>query len=414
VEDTNLNQTPRGSRLHIAIFGRRNAGKSSLINALTNQNIAIVSDVPGTTTDPVYKSMEILPMGPVVIIDTAGIDDIGELGTLRIEKAYGVLAKTDLMLLVIDPVKGTDKYEEDVLKRAKENNVPVIAVLNKIDLYPEESMEEAAHKLNLPVIRVSALTKEGIDTLKLTMIKAAPKSWMSTTIVGDLISPGDTIVLVVPIDLAAPKGRLILPQVQTIRDILDNDAMAYVVKERELKAAINNLKNKPKLVVTDSQAFLKVAADTPKDVLMTSFSILFARQKGNLMTLVEGINAIEKLLPGDKVLVAEACTHHRVEDDIGTVKIPRWLTQHVGGDLDFSWASGMELPPNVGDYKLIVHCGACMINRKEMLHRMMMARQAHVPIVNYGVLIAYVLGILKRALEPFPEALQALNEREEQ
>jgi [FeFe] hydrogenase H-cluster maturation GTPase HydF len=414
VEDTTLNQTPRGSRLHIAIFGRRNAGKSSLINALTNQNIAIVSDVPGTTTDPVYKSMEILPIGPVVIIDTAGIDDVGELGTLRIEKAYGVLAKTDLMLLVIDPAKGTDRHEEDVIKRAKENNVPVIAVLNKIDLYPEAQREEAGQKLNLPVVRVSALTKEGIDTLKLAMIKAAPKDWMSTTILGDLISPGDTIVLVVPIDLAAPKGRLILPQVQTIRDILDNDAMAYVVKERELKAAISNLKNKPKLVVTDSQAFLKVAADTPKDVLMTSFSILFARQKGNLMTLVEGIKAIEKLLPGDKVLVAEACTHHRVEDDIGTVKIPRWLTQHVGGNLDFSWASGIELPPNVGDYKLVVHCGACMINRKEMLHRMMMARQAHVPIVNYGVLIAYVMGILKRALEPFPEALQALNEKEDQ
>jgi [FeFe] hydrogenase H-cluster maturation GTPase HydF len=411
VEDTTLNQTPRGSRLHIAIFGRRNAGKSSLINALTNQNIAIVSDVPGTTTDPVYKSMEILPIGPVVIIDTAGIDDVGELGTLRIEKAYGVLAKTDLMLLIIDPAKGADRYEEDVIKRAKENKVPVIAVLNKIDLYPEERMDETVQKLKLPVVRVSALTKAGIDTLKLAMIKAAPKDWMSTTIVGDLISPGDTIVLVVPIDLAAPKGRLILPQVQTIRDILDNDAMAYVVKERELKAAINNLKNKPKLVVTDSQAFLKVAADTPKDVLMTSFSILFARQKGNLMTLVEGVKAIEKLVPGDKVLVAEACTHHRVEDDIGTVKIPRWLTQHVGGNLDFSWASGMELPPNVGDYKLVVHCGACMINRKEMLHRMMMAKQAHVPIINYGVLIAYVLGILKRALEPFPEALQALDEK---
>jgi [FeFe] hydrogenase H-cluster maturation GTPase HydF len=413
VADTDLNQTPRGSRLHIAIFGRRNAGKSSLINALTNQNIAIVSDVAGTTTDPVYKSMEILPIGPVVIIDTAGIDDAGELGTLRIEKAYGVLAKTDLMLLVIDPAKGADKYEEDVIKRAQENNVPVIVVLNKMDLYPKERMEEA-YRFNLPVVRVSTFTKEGIDTLKLAMIKAAPKDWMSTTIVGDLISPGDTIVLVVPIDLAAPKGRLILPQVQTIRDILDNDAMAYVVKERELKAAISNLKNKPKLVVTDSQAFLKVTADTPKDVLMTSFSILFARQKGNLMTLVEGVRAIEKLLPGDKVLVAEACTHHRVEDDIGTVKIPRWLTQHVGGNLDFAWASGIELPPNVGDYKLIVHCGACMINRKEMLHRMMMARQAHVPIVNYGVLIAYVLGILKRALEPFPEVLQALNEKEEQ
>jgi [FeFe] hydrogenase H-cluster maturation GTPase HydF len=409
-EDTTLNQTPRGSRLHIAIFGRRNAGKSSLINALTNQNIAIVSDVPGTTTDPVYKSMEILPIGPVVVIDTAGIDDTGELGLLRVQKAHGVLAKTDLMLLVVDPAYGVDAYESDVIKKARENKVPVIGVLNKKDLYPSTDTDELSRILKAPVVAVSALTKEGIDALKVAMIKAAPKDWMSTTIVGDLIAPGDTVVLVVPIDLAAPKGRLILPQVQTIRDILDHDAMAYMVKERELKAVIHNLKEKPKLVVTDSQAFLKVAADTPRDVLMTSFSILFARQKGNLSTLVEGVKTIESLRPGDKVLVAEACTHHRVEDDIGTVKIPRWLTQHVGGDLDFTWASGIELPQNLGDYKLIVHCGACMINRKEMLHRLMVAEQAHVSTVNYGVLIAYVLGILKRALEPFPEALEVLNQ----
>lgn len=411
MEDTTLNQTPRGSRLHIAIFGRRNAGKSSLINALTNQNIAIVSDVPGTTTDPVYKSMEILPIGPVVIIDTAGIDDVGELGRLRIEKAYSVLAKTDLLLLVIDPSKGTDSFEEDVIERAKQNNVPVIAVLNKVDLYPQESPEEIGTRLNLPVIPVSAVTRQGIDELKLAMIKLAPKDWMSSTIIGDLISPGDTIVLVVPIDLAAPKGRLILPQVQTIRDILDHDAMALVVKERELKAALGNLKNNPRLVVTDSQAFLKVAADTPPAVPMTSFSILFARHKGNLISLVEGARAVEDLVPGDKVLIAEACTHHRVEDDIGSVKIPRWLRQVVGGPLDFRWVSGVELPSDIKDYKLIIHCGACMINRKEMLHRLMMAQQAGVPMVNYGVLIAYVLGILKRALEPFPQALEVLEEK---
>lgn len=408
--DTTLNQTPRGSRLHIAIFGRRNAGKSSLINALTNQNIAIVSDIPGTTTDPVYKSMEILPIGPVVLIDTAGIDDIGQLGTLRMEKAFAVLAKTDLLLLVIDPATGAGTHEKDVIGRAKKNKVPVIAVLNKIDLYPQTSAEELSARLNLPVIPVSALTRRGIHELKMAMIKSAPKDWMSPTILGDLISPGDTVVLVTPIDLAAPKGRLILPQVQTIRDILDNDAMALVVKERELKAALASLKSNPRLVVTDSQAFLKVAADTPKDVLMTSFSILFARYKGNLTTLVEGAKAIENLMPGDKVLVAEACTHHRVEDDIGTVKIPRWLQQIVGGPLDFTWVSGLELPSGLNDYKLIIHCGACMINRKEMLHRLVTTQQADVPIVNYGVLIAYVLGILKRALAPFPEVQQILGE----
>jgi [FeFe] hydrogenase H-cluster maturation GTPase HydF len=411
LEDTTLNQTPRGSRLHIAIFGRRNAGKSSLINALTNQNIAIVSDVPGTTTDPVYKSMEILPIGPVVIIDTAGIDDVGELGTLRIEKAYTVLAKTDLLLLVIDPSKGVESHEVEVIKKAKQNKVSVIGVLNKIDLFPQANPDELSTTFNIPVISVSAVTHKGIDELKLAMIKLAPKDWMSSTIIGDLISPGDTIILVVPIDLAAPKGRLILPQVQTIRDILDHDAMALVVKERELKSAIGNLKNNPRLVVTDSQAFLKVAADTPPDVPMTSFSILFARHKGNLISLVEGAKAVEDLVPGDKVLIAEACTHHRVEDDIGTVKIPRWLRQVVGGHLDFKWVSGHELPPDIKDYKLIIHCGACMINRKEMLHRLMMAQQAGVPMVNYGVLIAYVLGILKRALAPFPQALEILEDK---
>jgi len=369
-----------------------------------------VSDTPGTTTDPVYKSMEILPIGPVVLIDTAGIDDIGKLGALRIEKTFAVLAKTDLLLLVIDPSTGIGTHEKDVVNLAREKKVPVIGVLNKIDLYPEVSAEEISALINVPVIQVSALNHKGIYELKMAMIKSAPKDWTSPTILGDLISSGDIVVLVTPIDLAAPKGRLILPQVQTIRDILDNDAMALVVKERELKTALANLKDKPKLVVTDSQAFLKVAADTPNDVLMTSFSILFARYKGNLTTLIEGANAIKNLVPGDRVLVAEACTHHRVEDDIGTVKIPRWLNQIVGGPLDFKWTSGIELPPDLNDYKLVIHCGACMINRKEMLHRIATSEQSGVPIVNYGVLIAYVLGILKRALAPFPEAVYLLND----
>jgi len=414
--DQTLNETPRGSRLHIAIFGRRNAGKSSLINALTNQNIAIVSEVPGTTTDPVYKSMEILPVGPVVLIDTAGIDDVGDLGALRIQKTMAVVAKTDLLLLVIDPAHGISTYEEDIVNKARQSGVPVVGVLNKMDIYERvqpADVDAITAKLDIPVIAVSALTAQGIDRLKMAIIERAPKDWTHPTILGDLITPGDVVVLVVPIDLAAPKGRLILPQVQTIRDILDNDAMTLVVKERELKAALGRLKEKPKLVVTDSQAFLKVAADTPKDVLMTSFSILFARYKGNLQALAQGALAIEDLVPGDKVLIAEACTHHRVEDDIGTVKIPRWLRQLVGGALDFTWASGLELPPDISKYKLIVHCGACMINRKEMLHRLMTAQAANVPMVNYGVLIAHVLGILKRALQPFPEISRLIEDRGE-
>ena len=410
--DQTLNETPRGSRLHIALFGRRNAGKSSLINALTNQNVAIVSEVPGTTTDPVYKSMEILPLGPVVLIDTAGIDDTGDLGALRIKKTLAVMAKTDLLLLVIDPLQGAGSYEEDIVAKARQSGVPVVGALNKIDVHTQVQPDALAAKLNIPVIPVSALARTGIDRLKMALIERAPKDWTHPTILGDLITPSDVVVLVVPIDLAAPKGRLILPQVQTIRDILDNDAMTLVVKERELKAALEKLKEKPKLVVTDSQAFLKVAADTPKDVLMTSFSILFARYKGNLQALAQGAMAIENLVPGDKVLVAEACTHHRVEDDIGTVKIPRWLRQLVGGPLDFTWVSGLELPPELTSYKLIIHCGACMINRKEMLHRLMTAQAANVPVVNYGVLIAHVLGILKRALQPFPEVVQLMESEE--
>lgn len=407
-----LNETPRGSRLHIAIFGRRNAGKSSLINALTNQDIAIVSNVPGTTTDPVYKSMEILPVGPVVIIDTAGIDDVGELGELRIKKTIGVLDKSDLIILVIDPGQDVGEYELSLIEKAVKQGVPVVGVLNKIDLNPEVKLTELENKLNIRVVTVSAVTRQGLDNLKKEMIRSAPKDWTAPTIVGDLIKPGDTAVLVVPIDLAAPKGRIILPQVQTIRDILDNDAIALVVKERELKKALAGLAQKPKIVITDSQAFLKVDADTPKDILMTSFSILFARYKGNLETLVAGALAVDDLKPGDKVLISEACTHHRVSDDIGTVKIPRWLRQKAGGELQFQWSSGIELPGDLEQYKLIVHCGACMINRKEMLHRIMQAAGSGVPIVNYGVLIAHVHGILKRALSPFPAILRLFDEKD--
>ncbi|MBP1747666.1 MAG: putative GTPase [Deltaproteobacteria bacterium] len=411
--DTTLNQTPRGSRLHIAIFGRRNAGKSSLINALTNQQIAIVSDVPGTTTDPVYKSMEILPIGPVVIIDTAGIDDVGELGRLRIEKALDVLKKTDLMLLVVDPAEGFGQFEAEILEKARESKAAPVIVINKTDQYPEFTVNADISKLDIPIVNVSAVTRQGIDELKMAMIGQAPKDFMDATLLGDLISAGDTVVLVVPIDTAAPKGRIILPQVQAIRDILDHDAVACVVKENRLQEALANLKENPRLVVTDSQAFKKVAAETPQDVLLTSFSILLARHKGDLATLVEGAKAVKHLSPGDKVLVSEACTHHRMEDDIGTVKIPRWLNEIVGGPLDYSWVSGLELPKDLSQYKLIIHCGACMINRKEMLHRIMVAQRAGIPIINYGVLIAYVTGILDRTLRPFPEARQLLENVEQ-
>lgn len=413
--EASLNATPRGGRLHIALFGRRNAGKSSLINALVNQNIAIVSDIPGTTTDPVYKSMEIPPVGPVVIIDTAGLDDTGQLGDLRVKKTLSVLSKTDLILLVYDAATSWGKCEEEIIAQAAGREIPVVVVWNKIDLYPEidhpETGLEAALKKGLPVMPVSALTGEGIERLKQEIIRSAPKEWALPTIVGDLIAPGDTVILVVPIDLAAPRGRLILPQVQTIRDILDHDACAVVVKEKELRKALESLNHRPRLVITDSQAFLKVAADTPPDIPLTSFSILFARYKGDLETLALGARVIEELRPGDKVLIAEACTHHRVEDDIGSAKIPRWLRQLAGGTLNFQWVSGLDLPEDLSTYNLIVHCGACMINRRQMLHRIMRARQARVPIVNYGILIACVHGILPRALSPFPHLGEILESK---
>lgn len=404
-----MQETPKGSRLHIAILGRRNAGKSSLINALTNQDIALVSDVPGTTADPVYKAMEILPIGPVMMIDTAGIDDVGKLGELRVERSMQVLNKADLVLVVIDPAAEESQYEAILKENIKKRNIPYIAVVNKADAYDinSEKLSKWQDVMETSVLKVSAKDKLGIEELKKIIIEKAPDDWEGSPIIGDLINPGDTVVLVVPIDLAAPKGRLILPQVQTIRDVLDHDAYSIVVKERELREALDNLKQPPKIVVTDSQEFLKVAGDTPDDVLLTSFSILMARHKGDLETLVNGAKAIERLVPGDKVLIAEGCTHHRQADDIGHVKIPRWLRQITGGELQFTWTSGGAFPAELSEYKLIVHCGACMLNKREMLYRLSLARQNSVPIVNYGVLIAYVHGILPRALSPFP-AVQCL------
>ncbi|QSZ28281.1 [FeFe] hydrogenase H-cluster maturation GTPase HydF [Aceticella autotrophica] len=401
-----MNTTPISSRLHIALFGRRNAGKSSLINALTNQEIALVSDVAGTTTDPVQKAMEILPIGPVVLIDTAGLDDTGVLGELRIKKTHEVLNRTDLALLIIDGTIGVTEFEENILKQIREKKIPVVGVINKSDILNinENIKKEWEKKLKLELIETSAFNKTGIEELKLAIIKKAPGDDMELSIVGDLINPGDFVVLVIPIDKAAPKGRLILPQQQVIRDILENDAMAVVTKEYELKETLESLGKKPALVITDSQAFLKVSADTPKDIPLTSFSILFARYKGDLEELTRGVKAVEKLKPGDKVLIAEGCTHHRQSDDIGKVKIPRWIRQIAGGDIEFSWSSGMTFPENLNEYKLIVHCGACMLNRREMMYRISYVRDKKIPIVNYGVMIAYVQGIIPRAIEMFPAA----------
>ncbi len=403
-----MHDTPRGSRLHIALFGRRNAGKSSLINAITGQNIAIVSPVAGTTTDPVFKSMEILPVGPVVLVDTAGLDDTGELGGLRVAKTMDVLDKADLALLVVDHRSVPGEAERDLIIEAGRRKIPVIGVMNKTDL-PPENREYDMQLPGIPWVRVSALTGRGITEIKQAIVKSAPKDWTAAAIAGDLMAPGEVALLVAPIDLAAPKGRLILPQVQTIRDLLDHRCLTMVVQEKDFKAALNRLVKPPALVITDSQAFSGVSAETPPGVPLTSFSILFARYKGDLATLTRGALAVDNLQSGDRVLIAEACTHHRVADDIGTAKIPRWLGQAAGGKLQFEWSSGIELPVDLAQYRLIVHCGACMINRREMISRIMAAQRAGVPIVNYGILIAHLHGILRRALGPFPEVLSILD-----
>ncbi|MCR3760259.1 [FeFe] hydrogenase H-cluster maturation GTPase HydF [Clostridium felsineum] len=403
-----LNLTPKGDRIHIALFGKTNVGKSSVINALTSQDIALVSNVKGTTTDPVYKAMELLPLGPVMIIDTAGLDDTSNLGNLRREKTFEVLDKTDIAILVLDVESGVTDYDKTIYSLLSEKKIPLIGVLNKIDK-KDFKIEDYASQFKIPIVPVSALKNTGIDDLKDELIRLAPENEDKFKIVGDLLSPGDIAILVTPIDKAAPKGRLILPQQQTIRDILESDAIAIVTKEFELRETLESLNKKPKIVITDSQVFLKVAADTPKDILMTSFSILMARHKGDLIELARGAKAIENLKDGDKVLIAEACTHHRQSDDIGKVKIPRWLRQKTGKKLEFDFSSGFSFPSNIEDYALIVHCAGCMLNRRSMLHRIDVSVKREVPIVNYGVLIAYVQGILPRALKPFPYADMIFN-----
>ena len=403
---SSLNQTPQGERVHIALFGRRNVGKSSLINALTGQEVSIVSPVKGTTTDPVYKAMELLPLGPIMIIDTPGLDDEGALGELRVQRTRDVLNKTDVALLITEAEFGLGACEVEILALVRAKNIPLLVVFNKADLTPPsaEALKQASALAQVPVHVVSSLTGDGVEEFKLALAKAVPKEADKFQIVGDLLKPSDLVVLVTPIDKAAPKGRLILPQQQTIRDILEADAIAVVTKEFELRETLSALGKKPRLIITDSQVFAKVSADTPRDVPLTSFSILFARYKGDLETLVSGARAVEKLKDGDCILVAEGCTHHRQSDDIGTVKIPRWLRQHSGKQLVFEHASGMKYPKDLTRYALLIHCGACMLNRREMHYRIQQAKAAGVAIVNYGVLIAYMQGILDRCLEPFPSA----------
>ena len=398
-----LNETPRADRVHIALFGITNAGKSSIINALTGQEIALVSEVKGTTTDPVYKAMELPPIGPVVLIDTAGLDDQSALGELRKRKTIEVLNKTDVAILVCDAQAGITDYDREILQLLKEKKIPLLGVINKIDLLSasEEMLKEYAQELGIKLVGVSTYTGKGLKELKEALIRIVPDDEAKRQIIGDLIQPGDFVVLVMPIDESAPKGRIILPQQQTLRDILDHEAVALATKEDQVKETLSNLRKKPRIVITDSQVFGKVSAQTPEDVPLTSFSILFARHKGDLGELAKGARAVEALQDGDKILIAEACTHHRQSDDIGTVKIPRWLEQKTGKELVFEHSSGYSFPDNLKDYSLIIHCAGCMLNRKAMLYRISQAKEAGVPIVNYGVLIAYLHGILERALQPF-------------
>ena len=398
-----MNQTPASERVHISFFGKRNAGKSSVINAVTGQNLAIVSQVKGTTTDPVYKTMELLPLGPVVLMDTPGIDDEGELGKLRVKKSYQVLNKTDVALLVVDGTVGRQPEDEMLIQRFRDKSIPYMVVYNKLDLMEQEPACKEDE------IWVSAEQETNIWELKEKIARLGKQEEPDKYIVRDLMKPGDFLVLVVPIDKAAPKGRLILPQQQTIRDILDGDGSAIVVKENGLKEALEKLGQPPRLVITDSQVFDKVDADTPKEIMLTSFSILFARYKGDLAEAVRGVTALDSLRDGDKVLIGEGCTHHRQCDDIGTVKIPRWIREYTGCELSFDFTAGTEFPDDLSPYRMIVHCGGCMLNAREMKYRVQCAVDQGISITNYGILVAYLRGILKRSLEPFPEIGKLLD-----
>ena len=399
-----MNSTPSGERVHIGFFGRRNAGKSSVVNAVTGQELAVVSDTKGTTTDPVYKSMELLPMGPVMIIDTPGFDDEGTLGQLRIRKTRQVLNKTDVAVLVVDAAEGIGSCEQQLIELFTEKKIPYLVVMNKSDIVDTPAQVKPEE------VWVSALTGEGIHELKERIARLSVTDQPKLQIVGDLIHPGDFVLLVTPIDKAAPKGRLILPQQQTIRDILEADAAAIVVKEFELKETLESLGKKPSLVITDSQVFAKVSADTPPSIPLTSFSILMARYKGLLETAVKGVSAVEQLKDGDRVLIAEGCTHHRQCDDIGSVKIPRWLRGYTGAELKIETCSGTEFPEDLSPYALVIHCGGCMLGEREVRYRMKCALDQGVPITNYGIVIAYMQGILKRSIAIFPALAAELED----
>ena len=431
-----MNETPSADRVHIGFFGRRNAGKSSIVNKVTGQELAVVSDVKGTTTDPVSKAMELLPMGPVVIIDTPGIDDEGHLGELRVRKAKQVLNRVDVAVLVVDATVGKTSVDEELIRIFKEKEIPYLVVYNKADLLKTKDGNpfSSENKLNQNThagtvkensvsqkqdheiqnteqsIYASAATGQNIYELKERIASLAVTDELKLRLVGDLLDPSDFAILVVPIDKAAPKGRLILPQQQTIRDVLEAGAAAIVIKEDELSNTLETLGKKPKLVITDSQVFARVSKETPEDIWLTSFSILFARFKGNLKAAAAGAAAIDRLNDGDKILISEGCTHHRQCDDIGTVKLPRWIRNYTGKDLEFEYSSGREFPEDVTKYSLIVHCGGCMLNEREMRYRQKCALDQEIPITNYGIAIAYMQGILKRCVEMFPDVRKELDQ----
>ena len=401
-------RTPASNRLHIGIFGKRNTCKSSLINAVTGQEAAIVSEIAGTTTDPVYKSMEIMPIGPCMLIDTAGIDDVGILGEERVKRTLVVLRKTDLGLIVVSPDTTIDNFEEELIGTLQKKKLPFLFVINKCEL-PGNAAQDYLEKNKLPFIRVSAKTKQGIEELKLKIMEMAPGHWSPVPLVGDIISAKDVVILVCPIDNAMPQGRLILPQVQVMRDCLDNNAMALVTKETELLDCLKALKAKPRLVITDSQVFEDVRDMLPADIALTSFSTVFARHKGDLNAYIRGVYALEGLKDGDEILIAEACTHHVQPEDIGRSKIPSWLLNYTKKELHYEVTAGGDFPEDLRRYKLIISCGGCMVNRREILHRIQKAKDAGVPITNYGVLMAYLSGILERVIAPFRGGLVEID-----